>query len=427
LSARRIKATRAASATRAHPWPLLLLGLLTLLSLLVHLWLADRVGHVGAALRAEQTPPQRIDVAFVRELTQAEPPSPPPAQSALPEPPAPSLPRSVAMPAEPAASSAEPTAETAPEPEAPEPPPPPSLDPQAMAQLAPAQADLQATGRVAITPLPDLRLPVLLALASPAGPATTAIAATPVTAPVTALAALGPPAAPAVDRVFAEWPPSTRLNYLLKGHYMGPVEGQAQVEWLRQGTRYQVHMDLSIGPPFAPLMSRRVSSEGQITAQGLQPARYDEVTEVIFRDTRRLHIQLGPERVRLPAGDELPRPAGVQDSASQFVQLTWLFTTRPELLQPGRSVDFPLALPRRVETWTYDVLQSETLFTPAGTVQAVHVKPRREAKRGGDLTAEFWAAPSLQYLPVRILIRQDSETYLDLQLSSLPKQAAPGK
>jgi hypothetical protein len=43
------------------------------------------------------------------------------------------------------------------------------------------------------------------------------------------------------------------------------VHGEAQVEWLREGTRYQVHMDVSVGPSFAPLMSRRVSSEGEIT------------------------------------------------------------------------------------------------------------------------------------------------------------------
>jgi hypothetical protein len=66
-----------------------------------------------------------------------------------------------------------------------------------------------------------------------------------------------------------EWPPSTRLSYRLTGNYRGPVEGRAKVEWLRSGTRYQVHMELSVGPEFSPLMSRRVSSEGEITSEGL--------------------------------------------------------------------------------------------------------------------------------------------------------------
>jgi hypothetical protein len=36
----------------------------------------------------------------------------------------------------------------------------------------------------------------------------------------------------------------------------------------------------------------------------------------------------------------------------------------------------------------------------------------------------MWFAPSLQYLPVRILIRQDAQTYVDLLIDRLPEQAA---
>ena len=224
-----------------------------------------------------------------------------------------------------------------------------------------------------------------------------------------------------------EWPPSTRLTYRLTGNYRGPVEGQASVEWLRKDQRYQVFMDLSIGPSFAPLMSRRVASSGEVTAQGLRPQRYDEETKVLLRAPRRLVVEMGDQTVRLANGREAVRPPGLQDSASQFVQLTWLFTMQPELLQTGRSIDVPLALPRVVEPWTYDVLGAETLSTPAGPVSAVHVKPRREARPGSDMTAEIWVAPSLQYLPVRILIRQDADTWIDLNIDRLPEQAAPGK
>ena len=224
-----------------------------------------------------------------------------------------------------------------------------------------------------------------------------------------------------------EWPPSTRLSYRLTGNYRGPVEGQAQVEWLRSGARYQVFMDLSIGPAFAPLMSRRVSSNGDVTVQGLQPRRYDEETKVVLMAPRRSSIQMDDASVLLADGSRRPRPPGLQDSASQFVQLTWLFTTQPDLLQPGRSITLPLALPRQVEPWIYDVVGNETLLTPAGAVDTVHVKPRREARPGVDMTAEIWVAPSLQYLPVRIVIRVDAQTHIDLDIERLPEQAEPGK
>jgi hypothetical protein len=286
--------------------------------------------------------------------------------------------------------------------------PPPLEFPPGQASEWPTPAELQAAAEAATA-----------ADGAAEAPASAPMAAA---APPTAASGPQPPAPQAF-----EWPPSTRLSYRLTGHYRGPVEGQAQVEWLREGTRYQVYMDLSIGPSFAPLMSRRAASEGEITPEGLHPRRYDEETRIVLRDPRRLAIVMGEDRVRLPGGSELPRPPGLQDSASQFVQLTWLFTTQPALLQPGVSIELPLALPRRVQTWTYDVLDEEILFTPAGAVPARHVKPRREPGAGGDLTAEVWVAPSLQYLPVRMLIRQDAENHLDLQLERLPLQAGPGR
>lgn len=236
--------------------------------------------------------------------------------------------------------------------------------------------------------------------------------------------AVSPAASAAVgaDATAFDWPPSTRLSYRVVGDVQGPVEGQARVEWLRQGLRYQVHLDLSV----ALLASRRISSDGLITPAGLAPRRYDEETRIVLREPRRVAIDLGEELVRLADGRVLPRPEGVQDSASQFVQMTWLFNARPDLLQPGQSVSFPLALPRRVDTWTYDILASEPVATPAGLLPAVHVKPRREAG-GGDLTVEFWVAPSLQYLPVRLAIRQGRGITLELLLERLPEQAAPGR
>jgi hypothetical protein len=182
-------------------------------------------------------------------------------------------------------------------------------------------------------------------------------------------------------------------------------------------------VDVSVGPPFAPLVSRRSSSDGEITELGLVPRRYDEETRVAFAEPRRLTLWFDDAGVRLTGGREAPRPPGMQDSASQFVQLTWLFTMQPALLEPGQTIDIPLALPRYVDTWTYEVLERELLFTPVGMVETVHVKPRRAARPGLELIAEVWIAPSLQYLPVRIVIRQDADTYVDLLMTQLPLQA----
>ncbi|MFM7705660.1 MAG: DUF3108 domain-containing protein [Rubrivivax sp.] len=244
--------------------------------------------------------------------------------------------------------------------------------------------------------------------------------------PAVATAPSGAPAAPggAPGKPF-EWPPSTRLSYSLTGDFRGPVEGSARVEWLRQGGRYQVHLDVAIGPSFAPLVRRRMSSEGELTDQGLRPTRYEEETRVPLAATRRKSVAFERERIVLQGPKAVPTLAGVQDTASQFVQLTWLFTTQPQQLRTGGAVLLPLALPHRVDVWTYDVMGEETLDTPAGRIPTYWVKPRRENWKPGELAIEAWFAPTLQYLPVRILIRQDAQTYADLMLQRLPQQAGP--
>ncbi len=349
----------------------LVLAVLAVAVTLAHLWVAAEWAPARLGDGAVDVPPRPITVSFVRELAPTAAPATAPAAA---------RPRSAVMAPQRAASAPRP------------------LEAEAL------PADTAAV--VKQVTLPD----------SPTAP----IAAI---GPV-AVVSTRPDAAASAPTNF-EWPPSTRLDYRLVGNFRGPVQGQARVEWLRSGARYQVTLELSIGPSFSPLASRRVSSDGDITAQGLRPRRYDEETRALLRDARRLSIGLDADLIRLPSGTQLPRPEGVQDSASQFVQLTWLFTTQPQLLQAGQTITFPLALPRQVDVWTYDVLASERLDTPAGPVDAVHVKPRREAKSGSDLTAEVWFAPSLQYLPVRLLIRQDADTYLELSLERLPLQAEP--
>ena len=367
-----------APARRRIAFAALVLGVLLLHGGLAE-WLGDHLGDI----RAASTMPPRIEVAYVRELELAAPPVIAPAP--VVPPPAPR--RRAPRPAAAASAVAPPVAEAAiAEPAVAEPPPPPPPSPP-LAELAPP----------------------------PAPPAASA--------PEPVLAAASAPAAAASDAVAFEWPASTRLSYKLAGNVRGEVQGDAQVEWVRQGGRYQVHLDIQVGIPIAPMMSRRMSSDGELTAQGLAPQRYDEDTKVMFRDPRRLTMRFEPDAIVMPGGQRRPRLDGVQDTASQFVQLSWLFSTRPELLRTGSTVDFALALPKSVDRWVYDVIGEESVATPFGAVDGFHLKPRRVSRPGGELVAEIWFAPRLRYLPVRIRIEQDPETFIDLVLSRKPEIA----
>jgi hypothetical protein len=367
-----------AQRSRRRRAALLVLGVLVSLAHwgLAHLLPELRLGD-GAADRM----PRRIEVAYVRELT----PSAPPAAAPVVMPRArPRAKRAVAPKPESAAS--------APEPEA-------------------------AAARAASAP-PDLAQPDNI---EPAAPAQAPVAAAPAASDAVAAA---PAASAASAPVAFEWPPSTRLSYSLLGNYQGAVRGSAQVEWVRVGTRYQVHLDVWLGAQAAALVGRRMTSEGELTELGLVPKRYDEQTRALFRELRRRTVLFDGERVLLPDGKVGAWVPGMQDAASQFVQLTWLFTTQPQLLTVGQHIELPLALTTKVDRWVYDVIDKVTLDTPAGPVETFHLRPTRERPSRRNLVADVWFAPSLQYLPVRLLIRQDEQTYVDLTIERLPEQEA---
>ncbi len=365
----------AAQLRRRAAWLVLLVGVIA-----VHGCVTRSVAQRMEALTADTALPPRIEVAYVREMALAAPPAT--AAPAAPE----SPPLRVARPRAPRPASA----------------PEPAVDDGAAGVgesvvMAPPPADSPAAPTVG---------------AAPDAPA----AAGETTGPQIAAAASSAGAAAAPF----EWPASTRMSYLLTGNYRGEVSGTAQVEWVREGSRYQVHVDFIVGPSLAPLITQRSTSDGDITAQGLAPRRYDQDMRFVGQDRPRQTVLFDAGNVVLANGDVKPALPGLQDTASQFVQLAYVFGTRPEMLAVGGSVEIPLALPKKVAVWVYDVVGSEVLNTPFGPVTGIHLKPRGNDQKAGTLSVEMWMAPQLRYLPVRIRFVQDAQTYVDLTIAKPP-------
>jgi hypothetical protein len=268
------------------------------------------------------------------------------------------------------------------------------------------------------------------------------------------IAATSPTAAPATPDASAslalqgEWPSDTRLTYELGGYFRGELHGNAQVQWTRlkppqltspegsltsvatPGDRYQVRIDMSIGP-----IDVQFVSQGRIRATGLQPDAYEEQ----LPNGGRRKVKLERRELVLNNGTRVPRPdmgtstgieqgaesdiGTVQDTASQFVELGQRFSTGRARLATGESVRVWLARPGGLDEWTYDVGPAETLYLPViGAVQAYGLTPRPLANPRGTITAQMWFAPSLQNLPVRIKININSETYVDLMVKKIEQR-----
>lgn len=211
------------------------------------------------------------------------------------------------------------------------------------------------------------------------------------------------------------WPLSTRLSYQLQGQFRGPLYGDAQVQWQRQGEQYQAQVRISVGL----FMNMRMTSQGRITPEQLWPLAYEE-----DRRGKKRGLRMGEQTVLLDNANTVPRSPGLQDTASQFVQLAQDFATGRRPLAVGSVVTVPLARPGGIDVWTYDVVAEDTVSTPLGALQAFHLTPRPLTNPRGTVVAEMWFAPALRHLPVRIRLTLNTETWLDLTLQDV-SQSAP--
>lgn len=345
---------------------------------------------------------KRLDAVMVADMSLSAPPVvAPPAVAQAPEPAAIQAPAAVAS----AAS-----------------------EPASAPEDVPAQDDAEKatpTASAASEPVSPAASDPVLAEASPTADA----ASTPASAASTSITVAEAPDSAASDAEPFEWPLATRVTFKAEGYIRGPIYGQAQVEWVREGMRYQVRVDASVGPSFAPLGSQRWTSEGEITPEGLAPRRFESINKLLISSGKPRLVTFYPQEVELSDGQRVPKLPMVQDPASHYIQLAYMALLKPETLQVGGTLSMPLAWTRKQDTVTYDILAREVLDTPVGKVETFKLKPRPlpsqkdKDKARDELLAEIWVAPSLQYLPIRMLLRQGAANYLDMKMDKMPQQA----
>lgn len=232
-------------------------------------------------------------------------------------------------------------------------------------------------------------------------PSAPQLAAEPASAP-TQVAEVAQPVASAASEPSKgptfEWPKATKVSFKVEGYWRGKLTGSSAVEWLRQGSKYQVHLDTTVGAIF----TAQVTSEGDITPEGLKPLRFETKGRRFFTDIPLKTIAFDQDEITFPDGTKVTRPEGIQDLVSHIIQLAYRFTLEPSLLKAGNSIRIKVATPKQLEDVAFDVVSEEVLVTPMGPLNTFHVKPRRLVETGTPLPPmEIWFAPNLQYLPVR--------------------------
>lgn len=221
-----------------------------------------------------------------------------------------------------------------------------------------------------------------------------------------------PPAEPAAEAPAPATvvPGSLRIKYTLFGEVRQlPYTANAELLWAHDGESYEAQLEISA----LFLGSRRQTSRGQLTPQGLKPKRFGDKV----RSEVAAHFEYDKGKVIFSANTpEAALQPGAQDQLSIFVQIASLIAAEPKRYPSGTAIEMQAVGPRESDVWRFVVDGPERLNLPGGEQDTLKItRPRRQPS---DLMVELWLAPTLGYLPVRIKLTQDNGDFIDQQWRS---------
>jgi hypothetical protein len=245
-------------------------------------------------------------------------------------------------------------------------------------------------------------------------PAASDVAALEPPAPAASAPASPPAAAPvegAPPPLYAtRLPPPMTLRYELQ---RGRIGGSGELRWRPDGGRYELRLEGSV----VGLNVLTQASEGALDANGLAPVRFTD--QRARRAALAANFEREAGRIRFSGpSTELPWQAGVQDRLSWMIQLAAVAAAEPQLLAEGERISLQVVGARGDGSlWAFRSLGQESLGTPAGPVDTVHLL--REPRSPYDTRVEVWLDPARHHLPVRATMGSGDEDRLELRLREM--------
>ncbi|CAN5323095.1 hypothetical protein BH11PSE11_BH11PSE11_28780 [soil metagenome] len=223
---------------------------------------------------------------------------------------------------------------------------------------------------------------------------------------------------PAIKRKLS-LPPSANLTYAIRASLSGlTVSGDAKQQWRAADGKYTLTTETS-----AMLVGKILTakSEGGVDEYGLAPAsftekrfRKDPATATFDRQAREISFSESSETYPLRGGE--------QDRSSVIWQLISIARASREKFKPGSEWTFFVAGQYDAEPWVFKVGKTESIGTPLGDLDAVHIaKVQARDAKGQQL--DIWLAPSHEWYPARLRITEESGDMIEQSLVSIGKLA----
>ncbi|KVA02170.1 hypothetical protein WI40_06235 [Burkholderia ubonensis] len=214
------------------------------------------------------------------------------------------------------------------------------------------------------------------------------------------------PAGPASNGVKFAAPPSGDLQY--DAFFNGMQNSTGTIHWRTDGQTYELSVTMPV-PFIGPF---RYRSQGRVDAYGIAPDRYVEQ-----RGKRPENISIFNREIRqvvfTRTPDNAPLPDGTQDRFSMLMQLSGLVRGNPDAYRRGVTQQFFVIDNNSGETWPITVIGDEPVQTAAGFIETRHFM--RLPRRAGDTRRiDMWLAPSLGWLPARLVQTEPNGAQIEL-------------
>jgi hypothetical protein len=146
--------------------------------------------------------------------------------------------------------------------------------------------------------------------------------------------------------------------------------------------------------------SMKRESRGTVTADGLKPSAFEDVRNEKTYASARFDWNAMTLALRYRDGK---KTVPLTEDAQDHLSFAYGFAFEDKL--PGK-LDVHLTNGKRLSLYHYINLGRETLTTPLGTLETIHLKRKAEP---GKSVSEIWLSPAHHNLPVRVVITDDDD------------------
>jgi hypothetical protein len=207
--------------------------------------------------------------------------------------------------------------------------------------------------------------------------------------------------------------PPTKVNLVYEATRNGQPFATVTETFVQKDGRYKIESITKGLGIYALFGERRLTSEGEVTADGLKPSHFelhqgDSAKRSLFAD-----FDWAANVLKMKVKGE-PRTAPLQKGAQDLSSFVYQFM----FVQPkGEDFTLPVTTGKKLRTYHYKVAGRDiSLDVPAGKFKTIHLKDAGED--AAEDQKELWLGSESHFLPVRLTM-VDEGTKIVQTLTSL--------